>query len=121
MSAVSTISPLTPRRSIPAHVATTLILCTLLNGCAVSPPPAAEEIRKDALAHTPLPQAWKADQSVSSELVQDNWLHSFNDPTLDALVHEAILNNPDLRVAALRVEQSRVNVTLARSALRPSI
>ena len=38
--------------------------------------------------------------------VQDDWLATFNDPQLDALVREAIVNNPDLRVAGARVEQA---------------
>jgi NodT family efflux transporter outer membrane factor (OMF) lipoprotein len=65
--------------------------------------------------------AWKADAARSTELVEDNWLTSFHDSVLDALVHEALLNNPDLRVAGLRVERAHTSIALAQSALRPSL
>ena len=44
---------------------------------------------------------------------------TFNDPQLDALVHEAIANNPDLRVAGARVEQAAQYLVVAQAALRP--
>ena len=45
----------------------------------------------------------------------------FNDAQLNALVSEAIANNPDLRVAATRVEQAAQYVELAKAALRPAV
>ncbi len=38
--------------------------------------------------------------------VADNWLASWNDPALDALVGEALSFNADLRLAAVRVDQA---------------
>ena len=38
--------------------------------------------------------------------VTDNWLASWNDPALDALVGEALSFNADLRLAAVRVDQA---------------
>jgi NodT family efflux transporter outer membrane factor (OMF) lipoprotein len=69
----------------------------------------------------PLDQAWKAATLTSQELVEDNWLRSFNDPELDRLVQEALANNPDLRIAAARVEQAGQYLIMAQSALRPSV
>jgi multidrug efflux system outer membrane protein len=120
MSAVSTSSPTPPRRNSSGRALASLILCSLSSAC-VSPPPEGDQVRAEALGTMELPQAWKADPSQSAQLVADNWLQSFNDSTLDALVHEALINNPDLRVAGMRVEQSRVGVTIARAALRPSL
>jgi NodT family efflux transporter outer membrane factor (OMF) lipoprotein len=91
----------------------------LLNGCAVDSPPLAEEIRKEALPNVPLPERWKADAAISSDLVQNDWLRSFNDPELEALVREALLNNPDLRIAGARVEQAAQYLVVAQSALKP--
>lgn len=93
----------------------------LASGCAVHPPPPAEEIRRQALADIALDHAWKADASVSTGLVQDDWLRSFNDPELDALVREALANNPDLRIAATRVEQAAQYLVIAQSGLRPAL
>jgi NodT family efflux transporter outer membrane factor (OMF) lipoprotein len=48
-------------------------------------------------------------------------LASFNDAQLNALVDEAMANNTDLRVTALRVEKAGQYVEMAKSTLRPSI
>jgi NodT family efflux transporter outer membrane factor (OMF) lipoprotein len=53
--------------------------------------------------------------------IADNWLATFNGAQLDALVREAVTNNPDLRVTATRVEQAAQYVELAKAALRPSV
>jgi NodT family efflux transporter outer membrane factor (OMF) lipoprotein len=103
------------------------ILCSmaaavlLASSCAVDPPPPAEQIRRQALPQIALDGAWKADASASLGPVQDDWLRGFNDPQLDALAREAILNNPDLRVAAARVEQAAQYLVIAQSRLRPSV
>ena len=53
--------------------------------------------------------------------MQQDWLRTFNDPQLDALVQEAIAHNPDLRVAGARVEQAAQSLIIAQSALRPQL
>ena len=68
---------------------TSLAIAALLSGCVADPPP-AEEIRQQALPTVALDGAWRADASASAEPVQHDWLHTFNDPQLDALVSEAI-------------------------------
>ncbi|HEY4370112.1 MAG TPA: efflux transporter outer membrane subunit [Steroidobacteraceae bacterium] len=93
----------------------------LVSSCAVNPPPPAQEIRKQALPNIALDGAWRADSSISTELVQDDWIKSFDDPVLDSLVREAIANNPDLRVAGARVEQAAQYLVVARSGLLPSL
>ena len=51
----------------------------------------------------------------------DDWLKSFNDPGLDAIVAEAIANNLDLRQAAAVVEMARQTVVVVGSKLWPQI
>ena len=51
----------------------------------------------------------------------DDWLKSFNDPALDAIVAEAIANNLDLRQAAAVVEIARQTVVVVGSKLWPQI
>ena len=67
----------------------------------------------------PLTDAWKAGAAAGP--IADNWLASFNDAQLNALVVEAMANNPDLRVSATRVEQAAQYVELAKAALRPAV
>ena len=78
--------------------------------CAVKPPPAPDEVRKDALQGTEVRATWaKADAAgadATPAAISDNWLATFDDPQLTALVNEAIARNPDLRAAGARVEQA---------------
>ena len=49
------------------------------------------------------------------------WWEAFGDPTLKALVEEALAANYDARIAAARVEQARYNVGVTRADLMPQI
>ena len=49
------------------------------------------------------------------------WFDVFRDPVLQQLVHEALQNNYDLRIAAARVEEARANIGIVRSFLYPQI
>ena len=49
------------------------------------------------------------------------WWAKFGDPTLDALVAEALINNEDLRIAAARVDQFQGAKVTARAPLFPAI
>jgi NodT family efflux transporter outer membrane factor (OMF) lipoprotein len=89
-------------------------------GCQTKAPPSGDDIRKSALPSVVLPQSWKS-APVPADLIQDNWLASFQDAQLTALTNEAVANNPDLRVAATRVEQANNYVDLAKAALRPAV
>jgi multidrug efflux system outer membrane protein len=105
-------------RLTPLHLLLCAGLCVLA-GCQTKLPPTGDEIRQQALTNVALPTAWKAGGETGS--IKDNWLVSFNDPQLDALVQEAIAHNPDLRVAATRVEQAAQYVEVAKAALLPTI
>ena len=68
-------------------------------GCALKAPPPHTEVLDQALPKgTTIPPAWKAEPTAGA--VADDWLKTFNDPPLDAIVAEAIANNLDLRQAA---------------------
>jgi len=49
------------------------------------------------------------------------WWRSFNDPVLDALVAEAQRQNPGVRVAGLRILESRAQLGIAGSGLYPQL
>jgi NodT family efflux transporter outer membrane factor (OMF) lipoprotein len=94
----------------------------LLAGCATKSPPTRAEIYQQSgtLTNLALANPWKA-AAVSTNAIQDNWLAAFDDAQLASLVAEAMTNNPDLRVAATRVEQAAQYVRLAKAALRPAV
>jgi multidrug efflux system outer membrane protein len=112
------------------HYALPIIALIVLGGCATKSPPPGSEIRDQALTNFTLPSTWKASNGKStsgapstpaSQSITDDWLATFNDEQLDALVREALANNLDLRVTATKVEQAEHYVRLARAALRPSV
>ncbi len=53
-----------------------------------------------------LPSAWRDAPQAASLPVAD-WWRSFDDPTLDSLVAEALENGPSVRIALLRVREAR--------------
>jgi len=106
-------------RPAPFHVVLCAALCVVAAGCQTKLPPTSAEIQQQALTNITLPTAWKAGGETST--IHDNWVATFNDAQLDALVAEAIAHNPDLRVAAARVEQAEQYVVVAKAALLPSI
>ena len=89
-------------------------------GCALILPPSGSEIRSQSLTHAELPEKWKAPGAAEGEVV-DGWLATFNDAPLQALVEEALVYNPDLRVVATRVEQAEGYLKLAGANLKPAV
>lgn len=101
---------------------TSISICAflmVLSGCATKSPPSAADVLQEGLTNVPIPSVWKAGGDAGS--VTDDWLATFNDHELNALVREAIAHNHDLRIAAIKVEQASHYVQLARAALRPSV
>jgi outer membrane protein, multidrug efflux system len=91
-----------------------------LCGCALHKPPSQMAIVNQALPKaTPLPQTWSAGSDTAN--VTDDWVKSFKDDRLDAVVREAIANNLDLRQSAAQVEQARQSVILVAAKLKPQI
>jgi len=95
-----------------------LLAMALLAGCALKAPPTHIEVVDQALPKaTRIPPTWRADPA-GGELTND-WLKSFNDPVLNAIVAEAIANNPDLRAAAAKVVIAQQTVIVVGSRLWP--
>lgn len=90
----------------------------LLAGCAVGPDyhrPSAD-----------IPPAWQPaapwQEAVPGDAaLKGNWWELFEDPALNPLVEQALAGNQNLRVAAARLEQARDQLTIARSALFPTV
>ncbi|WNV06288.1 efflux transporter outer membrane subunit [Candidatus Methylospira mobilis] len=92
----------------------TLLLTALLSGCTVGPdytPPTSQ-----------LPEHWiesagfRKTPGSSSE-----WWKKFNDPTLNRLIREAILNNLDLKQTYTRIVEAREQRTVAIAAGLPIV
>lgn len=81
-------------------VALVSVCAALLSACAVGPDYKAPD---DAM-----PSQWRTTTNqLSSGSIDVEWWTRFNDPVLDELVSRALQNNSDVRIAALRVAQSR--------------
>jgi outer membrane protein, multidrug efflux system len=89
-------------------------------GCALQQPPTRADLKRDTLAHTAVPPAWKAGGDSAAPL-SAAWLTSFDDPMLSTLVSEALAYNADLRIAAARVEQAAGMLQVASSPLLPTL
>ncbi len=93
----------------------------LATACALQSPPAGEELTHEALGPAAIPpDAWVAD-ATNAGPVEAGWLGEFDDPTLQALVQEALEHNADLRVAAARVEQAASYVRIAGGDVLPAV
>ena len=96
------------------------VLTAMVSACALKSPPEHKDIRGEALPNLQLPEQWAA-KGGSAGSVAKGWLATFKDERLDALVREAIVNNPDLRVAAARIEQAAAHTKLAGATLYPQV
>src|SRR5512132_2261907 len=92
--------------------------CLILAGCALKQPPSGANIMPER-ARAQIPGSWAGSHRSGS--VVPNWIRTFNDPELTALVADAVERNPDLKAAAARVEASRAAVRIAASSLYPRI
>ena len=67
----------------------------VLSGCLARPPNHSDVLEKSLPKGTCIPASWNY-SGGGNAAVSDNWLESFHDPGLDAVVEEAIKNNMDL-------------------------
>jgi NodT family efflux transporter outer membrane factor (OMF) lipoprotein len=97
-----------------------VLAAVLASGCELLPPPARDWLREQALPNVKPPPGWVA-KGGANGAVADGWLAAFSDPRLEALVREALEFNPDLRVAAARVDQAAAYAKLAGAKLYPQV
>ena len=90
----------------------------LFAGCVLKNPPFGADIMPES-ARAQIPGHWAGPHR--SGTVVPNWILTFHDPELTALVADAVERNPDLKAAAARVEASRAAVRIAASSLYPRI
>jgi len=102
-----------------SRTALTVVLALAAGGCAMQSAPRGGDLRTEVLPNASLPESWKTGAPTGQ--FSDGWLARFNDPQLLALVDEAMANNPDLKVAAARIEQASAVVTAAGGSLWPAV
>ena len=94
-----------------------LSLAVLLAGCSLIPEyqrpasPSAAQYPQGAIYPAPTPAAART----------EDWRTLFNDPALQQLIESALLNNRDLRVAALNVEAFQAQYRIQRADLLPAV
>jgi multidrug efflux system outer membrane protein len=89
-------------------------------GCALKAPPDRDQVARDAMPNVKVPPAWTT-RTATSEAVAADWLTSFGEPRLTALVAEALAYNTDLPAAAARVEQAAASLKIAGASLSPAV
>jgi outer membrane protein TolC len=95
---------------MPRLVVAAVAFCVLVSGCAtkLQAPPPKEQVLEEALPETTeIRLEWAAPAEDTGQ-VDDDWLASFEDPQLDALVDEALnVQNPNLRVLSTQVDRAQ--------------
>jgi multidrug efflux system outer membrane protein len=95
----------------------------LAAGCSqLQEVPEQQEMLADALPETTeVPVEWAA-PADDSGAVDDDWLASFEDEQLNALVTEALdIQNPNMRILSAQVDRAEASARLAAAALKPAV
>lgn len=94
------------------------VLVILMSGCTVGP-----NYKRPAID---TPQSFRNDTASSAagatataSFGDEKWADVFQDPQLQKLIHTALLQNYDVRIAATRIAQAQAQFTIARSAQYP--
>ncbi len=101
----------------------TCALALVIVGCAtqLEQAPTSDVILDEALPDTDIAAEWQSPAGDTGE-VDDDWLRTFNDPQLEALVVEALdVQNPNLRILAAQVDRAEAAAVLAGAALKPNV
>jgi multidrug efflux system outer membrane protein len=95
-----------------------LVAALSLSGCSLIP----DYQRPAAPVAAQYPQTPAYAPALSGPMAADmGWRELFRDPTLQQLIESALLNNRDLRVAALNVEAYQAQYRIQRADLFPAI
>ena len=93
-----------------------LLACSTLCACAVGPDYRAPR--------TPIPDRWQSQPSsadASGDASLANWWTALNDPILNQLVQQAMVQNTSVRQAMARVKEARARRGISLAGLAPTI
>src|SRR5947207_4840905 len=112
--AVAGLGPRRPRRDCRIWIASGVVATAVLAGCAIGP-----DYKRPSVAE---PQTFRGQATAEAASLADTpWWEVFQDPVLRDLIHEALGNNYDVRIAAARVQEARAGFVAPRSDLFPSL
>src|SRR6202050_2572482 len=93
-----------------------LAIVVLLTGCAVGP----NHKRPTVNVPTDYRDSTAAQTDTASSLGNEKWWDVYQDPVLVQLVHTALQQNYDVRIAATRVLEAQAQVGITRANQLPS-
>jgi outer membrane protein, multidrug efflux system len=93
-----------------------LAVLVLETGCMMGPKYKRPAVNVPQQYHAPEPQQ----ATQASSLGNEQWWQLYQDPVLTQLIHTAIVQNYDVRIAAARVLQAQAQVGITRSNQFPS-
>ncbi|WP_079204743.1 AdeC/AdeK/OprM family multidrug efflux complex outer membrane factor [Pseudomonas sp. CC6-YY-74] len=100
-------------------LASIAVATLLLSGCSLIPdyqqPPAP------VASQWPQGQAYSPTESADIAAAEQGWRQFFRDPALQQLIESALVNNRDLRIAALNIEAYRAQYRIQRADLLPAV
>src|SRR5712692_10278753 len=97
-------------RFASGRIVSSIVAAALLGSCAIGP-----NYKRPTVAE---PQTFRGQATAEAASLADApWWEVFRDPILKDLIHEALYNNYDVRIAAARVQEARANLSVARSDL----
>jgi multidrug efflux system outer membrane protein len=85
----------------------------VLAGCTVGPDYRRHQV--DA------PQAFRFEDKDAREMANTAWWEQFGDPTLDRLIHVALVGNKDVKIAAARIDEFLGQYMSTRSLMLPQV
>lgn len=101
-------------RTASGLIASGVAALALLGGCAIGP-----DYKRPVVAD---PQTFRGVATAEAASLADlPWWEAFQDPILKELIHEALLTNYDVQIAAARVQEARAGFVATRSDLFPSL
>jgi len=92
-----------------------LISTGLLSGCLMGP-----KYRRPAANVPPSYRAASPEQTTASSLGNEQWWRVYQDPVLAELIHKALAQNYDVRIAAARILEAQAQLGIIRSNQFPS-
>lgn len=102
---------------MPALRMSLLSMAVLFGGCSLIP----EYQRPASPSAAQYPQGPVYPAPTRAATMSADWRTLFNDPTLQQLIESALVNNRDLRVAALNVEAFQAQYRIQRADLLPAV
>jgi NodT family efflux transporter outer membrane factor (OMF) lipoprotein len=112
---------------LPAWVCVVTAASLLASGCSVGPdfvrpgPPEGERYTNQPMPPSTVPADAQAQHFEPGAQIAADWWHLFNSTQIDALVKEAIADNPSLQAAQASLRQSQENLRAGYGVFYPQL